>query len=103
LAIITLEATRQGRSVDEKANEKSIYTRTLERAAEILGDEEVLAAFLGISWTELRRWLSGKEAPTQDAFLRSVDILNNEQRILLARLKVADERDRLIGRFRKVG
>jgi hypothetical protein len=71
---------------------ESVHTRTVQRAAELLGDEAVLAAFLGVSWSRLKQWLTGAEATPQSAFMMCVDIVNNESRIVSARLKAAEDK-----------
>ncbi len=70
----------------------TVYARALQRAAEILGDEEVLAAFVGVPWEEVRRWTSGAQQPPIEAFLLAVDIITQENRVSEARNNVLAKR-----------
>jgi hypothetical protein len=68
---------------------ESIHTRTLQRAAELLGDELVLAHLVGMPWPRLKLMLAGIETTPTDVFLAAVDIVNNESKILQAQLMVS--------------
>lgn len=50
----------------------------LERAAEILGGADQLAAYLGVSLAHLRIWMRGMFAPPADVFLKLVDLLSEQ-------------------------
>jgi hypothetical protein len=45
------------------------------RAADIVGSPETLRALLGVPMTDLGDWLARRGAPTIDAFLKAVDII----------------------------
>jgi hypothetical protein len=70
----------------------TVYARALQRAADILGDEEVLAAFLGAPWEEVHRWVTGARQPPIEAFLLAVDIITQENRVSEARNNVLAKR-----------
>jgi hypothetical protein len=55
-------------------NEPNVYRRTLARAIEIAGGEEVLARFLACTPSEIAKWTSGESAPPMPIFLAMVDI-----------------------------
>lgn len=53
----------------------SIESRTLGRAAELLGGRAALARRLQVPLDTLDRWLSGEERPPNVYFLRAVDVV----------------------------
>lgn len=53
-----------------------LHARLLERAIEILGGEEEVAAYLGVSPGHVRIWMRGIFSPPGDVFLKLVDLLN---------------------------
>jgi hypothetical protein len=55
------------------------YTRTLRRALEVLGSEEVLAVALGASIAEIRAWAAGLADPPPGVFLKAIDIVAHGQ------------------------
>jgi hypothetical protein len=59
-----------------------LHARLLERAAEILGGENEVAAYLGVSLAHLRIWTRGMFAPPADIFLKLVDLISEEKRPL---------------------
>ena len=56
----------------------SIYSRALQRAAELIGGRDKLAAYLGVPLADLQKWISGATRPPQPAFLRAVDFIIDE-------------------------
>jgi len=54
----------------------TVYTRTLARAAEIVGGEEELARLLRVVPRRLSLWTRGVVAPPGDVFLKAADILS---------------------------
>ena len=57
----------------------SIYTRTLQKAAELLGGERALARFLKVPMPDLFAWMRpGAEQPPLPVFLKAVDLVMNE-------------------------
>lgn len=55
--------------------ERRVYTRVVQRAAEIVGGIDQLAKRLGVSPLAVWDWLDGTRPPPQDAFLKAVDIV----------------------------
>jgi hypothetical protein len=53
----------------------SVYARTLHRACLILGSMDQLATHLGVSQTDLRRWLAEEEEPPHRVFLAAVEVV----------------------------
>jgi len=49
--------------------------RTLQRASEILGGEEVLAAKLGVTPDDIRAWILGERTPPYAIYLAALDIV----------------------------
>jgi hypothetical protein len=84
---------------------KTVYMRTLQCAADLVGDAEVLAALMGVQRGDLLEWLAGKSQPSTAAFLVAVDIVNNQERIATAQLKAGTtrERDADIAKLKKAG
>ena len=57
---------------------QDIHKRALRRAAEIVGGNEKLLIYLGISAEEAAAWAGKRELP-RDIFLRLVDIITEEE------------------------
>lgn len=53
----------------------TVHTRALQRAAEILGGNEALCAYLEVPKRRLDLWMTGQMTLPGDVFLRVVDIL----------------------------
>ena len=56
-----------------------LHARLLERAAEILGGQDEVATYLGVSLTHLRIWKRGMFSPPADVFLKLVDLISEEK------------------------
>ena len=57
----------------------SIYARTLQKAAEMLGGERSLARYLQTPMPDLFAWMRpGAEPPPMPVFLKAVDLVMNE-------------------------
>ena len=57
----------------------SIYARTLEKAAELLGSERALARYLRVPMPDLFAWMRpGGVPPPQATFLKAVDLVLND-------------------------
>jgi len=54
---------------------RSIYARTLERVALVMGDVHSLARRLEVSVEDLERWMRGEEPPPERVFEDCVEIL----------------------------
>lgn len=55
-----------------------IYSRALQRAAELLGGRQALCAYLQVPAAELHRWIESADAPPAGIFLRVVDLIVEE-------------------------
>lgn len=53
----------------------SVYSRTLQKAAELVGSRKKLARHLAVPLVELERWLAGLAVPPTGTFLRAVDLV----------------------------
>jgi len=53
----------------------TVYSRTLQRACEVLGGPPALAAHLHVDVAELERWIDARGQPPLDIFLAAVDIV----------------------------
>lgn len=53
----------------------AVRTRTLRRAAEILGGRAELRKYLNVSAICLAAWMSGLDTAPTDVFLKAVDII----------------------------
>jgi hypothetical protein len=58
---------------------RTVYSRALARAAQILGGTEELRCFLNVPKSLLNLWLGGHIMPPDDVFLRVVDLLGEYQ------------------------
>jgi hypothetical protein len=56
----------------------------LQRAAHVAGGVEMLASYLKVRPSRLSLWLQGRVTPPMDVFLRAVDLLTHEKRVLEA-------------------
>ena len=57
------------------AKNAHIYVRTLHDACKRLGGEHKLAEYLGVDVRLIIAWLDGRGRPSDDVFLRCVDLL----------------------------
>ena len=53
----------------------TVYSRTLQRACEILGGPQPLAQQLRVKPGDLVRWIDGQTLPPMDVFLAAVDLV----------------------------
>ena len=53
----------------------TVYSRTLQRACEIVGGPLVLAQQLKVKSGDLVRWIDGQTLPPMDVFLTAVDLV----------------------------
>jgi hypothetical protein len=58
---------------------RTVYSRALARAAQILGGAEELRSYLNVPKSLLDLWLGGYGMPPDDVFLRVVDLLAERQ------------------------
>ena len=53
----------------------TVYSRTLQRACEVLGGIHPLAAHLRVAPAELARWIDARGEPPLEVFLAAVDVV----------------------------
>ena len=56
----------------------SIYSRTLQKAAELIGGQAKLGRHLRAPAAELQKWIDDKAVPPMGIFLRAVDLIIDE-------------------------
>ena len=56
----------------------SVYSRTLVKAAELIGGREKLCRYLHVPAADLQKWIDDKAVPPKGIFLRVVDFLISE-------------------------
>ena len=56
----------------------SVYSRTLQKAAELIGGYSKLSRHLRVPVAELQRWIEDRAAPPTAVFLRAVDLILDE-------------------------
>ncbi len=59
-----------------------VHVRTLQRAAHVASGVEMLASYLKVRPSRLRLWLQGRVTPPMDVFLRAVDLVTQDDRML---------------------
>lgn len=57
------------------ASRATVYSRTLQRACEILGGVRQLAEHLRVDRDELASWIDARGEPPLDVFLAAVDVV----------------------------
>jgi len=57
------------------ASRATVYSRTLQRACEILGGIHPLAAHLRVDPGDLARWIDARGEPPLEVFLAAVDVV----------------------------
>jgi hypothetical protein len=57
------------------ASRATVYSRTLQRACEVLGGLQPLAAHLGVAAADLARWIDARGEPPLHVFLAAVDVV----------------------------
>jgi hypothetical protein len=56
----------------------SVYSRTLQKAAELIGGQAKLGRHLRVPAAELQKWIDDKAVPPMGIFLRAVDLIIEE-------------------------
>jgi hypothetical protein len=56
----------------------SVYSRTLQKAAEAAGGQKKLARVLRVPLAELENWIADKDEPPTAVFLKAVDMVLDE-------------------------
>jgi len=67
----------------------TVYARSFQVAAELLGGVKSLSDHLGVEEHRVRLWMTGKATPPTSVFLLAVDIVNTRQ----LNARPADPRD----------
>ena len=57
---------------------KSVYSRCVDMATEILGGQEAVATYLGATPEAVASWASGAAEPALDFFLRLVELIEQK-------------------------
>jgi hypothetical protein len=53
----------------------SVYSRTLQKAAELIGGRKQLCRYLKVPTAELQKWIADQARPPVGVFLRAVDLI----------------------------
>jgi hypothetical protein len=53
----------------------SVYSRTLQKAADSAGGQKKLARLLRVPLAELEKWIADKDEPPMAVFLKAVDLV----------------------------
>ena len=56
----------------------SVYSKTLQKAAELVGGQKKLARQLRVPLAELEKWIADKDEPPTATFLAAVDLVLEE-------------------------
>jgi len=56
---------------------KPVFRKSVEMAVEILGGNDAVARYLGVTPDDVLNWLAGTAEPAVDYFLRLVDLIEN--------------------------
>jgi hypothetical protein len=55
-----------------------VYSRTFQKAAELLGSQKALARELQVPLADLEKWTAGAAKPPLAAFLKAIDLVLDE-------------------------
>lgn len=56
----------------------SVYSRTMQKAAQLAGGEKKLARYLRVPMADLLKWMAGQDTPPTQVFLKAVDLVLEE-------------------------
>jgi hypothetical protein len=56
----------------------SVYSRTMQKAAQLAGGEKQLARYLRVPLADLQKWIAGKDTPPTAHFLKAIDLVLDE-------------------------
>jgi hypothetical protein len=56
----------------------SVYSRTMQKAAQLAGGEKQLARHLRVPLADLQKWIAGKDTPPTAHFLKAIDLVLDE-------------------------
>lgn len=57
---------------------KTVYRRSVEMAAEILGGNDAVAEYLGVQPQDVLSWTAGETEPATKVFLRIVELIEQK-------------------------
>lgn len=69
-------------NVDKSRQESAIVQRLFALAAQRLGGGSALVQHLGVTYSELRTYLSGEAMPPQEVFLRTVELVGEDLKMV---------------------
>jgi hypothetical protein len=55
-----------------------VYSRTLQKAAELSGGQKKLARYLRVPIADLEKWIAGDDTPPINIFLKAIDFVLDE-------------------------
>jgi hypothetical protein len=55
-----------------------VYSRTLQKAAELSGGQKKLARYLRVPIADLEKWIAGEDTPPINVFLKAIDFVLDE-------------------------
>jgi hypothetical protein len=55
-----------------------VYSRTFQKAVELLGDRKTLARELQVPMADLEKWIAGSVKPPMQVFLKAIDLVLDE-------------------------
>jgi hypothetical protein len=58
----------------------SVYSRALQKAAELLGGRDKLSKILQVPAADIDKWIADQAKPPREIFLRIVDLILDETR-----------------------
>lgn len=53
----------------------SVYSRTMQKAAQLAGGDKKLARYLRVPLAEVQKWIAGRDTPPTQSFLKAVDLV----------------------------
>ena len=53
----------------------SVYSRTMQKAAQLAGGDKKLARYLRVPLADLQNWIAGRDTPPTQTFLKAVDLV----------------------------
>lgn len=59
-------------------DDKQVYARTLQKAAELCGGHKKLARHLRVPLADVEKWTAGRDVPPISVFLKAIDLILDE-------------------------
>ena len=76
--MLTSSLALSHRGLQYRGVAKSVYSRCVDMATEILGGQEAVATYLGATPEAVASWASGAAEPALDFFLRLVELIEQK-------------------------